>query len=256
MKREHNKPDARDGLQPRVIRSVRAQENMTITRTAEESRAHYIERMGEPLGGVYSCLWQELAWLYSKWNEFKTLFGTKRSRIDLLNNAAPHFFRVIQDSLWEDTILHIARLTDPPKSVGKDNLSVQLLPALVSDTTLSAELERLIDAAKEASEFCRDWRNRRLAHRDLDLALGDAAVALKAGSREKVGKALDALAKILDAVSTHYLDSSTMFDMGGNIGGGDCLLRIIHDGLKAEENLMERIREGNILPDDFNHPDL
>lgn len=229
---------------------------MATTRAAEESRVHYIENMGEKLGSVYYCLWQELAWLFSKWNEYKTLYGTKPSRIELLNNAAPHFFRVVQDSLWEDTILHIARLTDPSKSMGKDNLSVQQLPELVSDPNLSAELGRLVDIAKQESEFCRDWRNRRLAHRDLGLALGDNAVMLKPGSREKVGKALAALSDILDAVSTHYLDSSTVFDMGANIGGGENLLYAIYDGLKAKESRRKRLREGNILPEDINRPDL
>lgn len=229
---------------------------MGTTKTAEESRAHYIEKMGEELGSVYYCLWQELAWLSSKWNEYRTLYGTKPSRIELLNNAAPHFFRVVQDSLWEDTVLHIARLTDPPKSIGKDNLSVQQLPGLVSDQKLSAELVGLLDSAKQASEFCRDWRNRRLAHRDLDLALGGSAFALKPGSREKVGKALAALADILDAISRQYLNSATMFDMGANIGGGESLLRVINDGLKAEESRRERLREGNIVPADHDSPDL
>ncbi|HZV82065.1 MAG TPA: hypothetical protein VFF53_07865, partial [Geobacteraceae bacterium] len=94
---------------------------MGKTRTAEEARANYIEHMGEPLGSVYHCLWQELAWLYSKWNEYVTLYGAKPSRLELLNDAAPHFFRVVQDALWEATILQIARLTDPPKSAGKED---------------------------------------------------------------------------------------------------------------------------------------
>lgn len=229
---------------------------MGTSRTADESKIHYIEHMGEALGSVYYCLWQELAWLYSKWNEYETLYGTKPSRIDLLNKSAPHFFRVVQDSLWEDTILHIARLTDPPKSVGKENLSVQQLPDLVSDAKLSAGLVRLVGEAKAASEFCRDWRNRRLAHRDLDLALSDTAEALKPGSRIKVITALEALTSILDAVSTRYLRSSTMFDMGANIGGGECLLRTIYDGLEAEEKRRERIRARMYTADDFNRPEV
>jgi len=138
----------------------------------------------------------------------------------------------------------------------KDNLSVQQLPGLVSASTLSAELGRLVEIAKIESEFCRDWRNKRLAHRDLGLALGDPAVMLKSGSREKVGKALTSLSDILDAVSTHYLDSSTMFDMKTNTGGGENLLHVIYDGLKAEESRRERLREGKMLSEDFDRPDL
>ncbi len=36
-------------------------------------------------------------------------------------------------------------------------------------------LVTLIDEIKRKTEFCRDWRNRRFAHRDLTLAMQDAA---------------------------------------------------------------------------------
>ena len=54
-----------------------------------------------------------------KWNDFVELFGTKETRIDLLNGSAPRFFRIVQNVLWEETLLHLARLTDSPDSVGK-----------------------------------------------------------------------------------------------------------------------------------------
>src|SRR5207249_7581748 len=110
--------------------------------------------------------WQEIAWIHSKWAEYVVLYGTKESRVTLLNQAAPRFARLIQDTLWEDVVLHIARLTDPPKSMGKHNLSVQSLSEHVSDPATRHKVEQLVAQAIARSEFCRDWRNRRLAHRD------------------------------------------------------------------------------------------
>ena len=78
---------------------------MSSQRTAEEVKQHHIEVMGEDLGSLYHALWNELAWLYSKWGEYVELFGTKLSRIDLVNRAAGLFFRIVQDSLWEDSLL-------------------------------------------------------------------------------------------------------------------------------------------------------
>ena len=115
---------------------------MATHKTAEESQKEYIEVMGEPLGKQFHALWQEVAWLYTKWGEYVALFGTKPSRIDLMNRTAPLFFRVVQDSIWEETILHIARLTDPPKSMGKENLSIQQLPLLVGDEGLRQTLSK------------------------------------------------------------------------------------------------------------------
>jgi len=229
---------------------------MGTTRTADEALAHYTQEMGETLGTVYHHLWQELARLFAEWNEYVTLYGTKSSRVDLLNNAAPYFFRVVQDSLWEDTILHIARMTDPSKTGKKENLTVQQLPELVDDPALFQKLNLLIDKAKVASEFCRDWRNRKLAHRDLGLAVGSTAVELTPGSREKVEAALQALADIMDSVSTHYLESTTIFDMGANFGGAESLLRILDEGINAEEERRERIAQGNGALADFRRPEL
>ncbi len=136
---------------------------MSRYRTALETERYYVEQMGEPLGALFYALWQEVAWLNLKWQEYIELFGKKPSRVELLNKAAPLFFRIVQDALWYDILMHIARLTDPPKSRGKPNLTIRRLPELVGNQ----ELDSLVEEAKEAAEFCRDWRHRRIAHRDL-----------------------------------------------------------------------------------------
>ncbi len=216
--------------------------------------------MGEPVGSIYSQLWQELAWLYRTWAEFVALFGTKESRVTLLNEAAPAFTRIVQDALWEGVILHIARLTDPPKSMGKTNLSVCALEDAISDPELKAKVSSSVKDALLASEFCRDWRNRHLAHRDLDLALKRGAKPLETASRLKVKEALDGLSNVLNALSQHYFDSSTMFDLdlriGGGSGGAMSLLHIIDVGVQAEKSQKERRRSGHFDPNDYRPRDL
>lgn len=64
---------------------------MASYKTEEESQKEYIEVMGKPLGKLFHALWQEVAWLYTKWREYEDLFGTKPSRIDLMNKAARRF---------------------------------------------------------------------------------------------------------------------------------------------------------------------
>ena len=141
-------------------------------RTADETKAEHIAKMGAELGEFYSALWQELAWIHAKWAEYIALFGTDPSRIGMLNEAAPRFFRVIEDSLWEDILLHLSRLTDSPRSMGKDNLSVRSLPTIAALQGTAIPIDALVATAVAATEFARDWRNRKLAHGDLGLALG------------------------------------------------------------------------------------
>jgi len=224
---------------------------MASHKTEEESQKEYIEVMGKPLGKIFHALWQELAWLYTKWREYEDLFGTKPSRIDLMNKAAPRFFRIVQDALWEDTILHISRLTDPPKSLNKENLSIQRLPLIVEDKELKQNLKKKIDKAKTNSKFCRDWRNRRIAHHDLKLAIEDGISPLMPASRKAINDALSSIVDVMNQVSLHYQDSNTIFDVHNRLGGGESLLYIIDDGLRLGEKRKAKIKNGNFKEDDF-----
>src|SRR5438093_1029198 len=100
---------------------------MSHTYTAEEVEQRYVEAMGSELGRLFSRLFNECVWLHIKWQEYVALFGKDESRVDLLNKAAPGFFHVVQETLWDDLLLHIFRLTDPDKKT----LTLQRLPALV-----------------------------------------------------------------------------------------------------------------------------
>ena len=154
--------------------------------TADEVREEHLASMGPHLGPVYNALWNEVAWLHAKWHEYKELYGEKPPRLELLNRASGFFFRIVQDTLWENTLLHLARLTDPSRSAGRQNLTVLQLPSLVNDPGLREQLEALLTEAKSKAEFARDWRNRHIAHRDLDKALGKGAEPLAAAVPSRI----------------------------------------------------------------------
>ncbi len=221
-------------------------------RTAAEAKAANIAAMGSELGAVYSQLWQEVAWIHRNWAHYKELFGEKSSRIELLNEVAPSFFRSVQDALFETVLLHLTRLTDPAQSLGKSNLSLRQLDSLIFDDALKLKVNDLTFKAVESTEFARDWRNRKLAHRDLDLALGQAAKPLLPASRLAVAQALSAIVEVLNAVSSHYLDSTTIFDWHG---GNDsvALLFAIRDGLRAKDERLRRIKAGEFRDSDLKH---
>lgn len=200
--------------------------------TPDESKAIHISRMGRELGSLYDALWQQVVWVHRRWSEYVVLFGTKESRVILMNSAAPSFCGMLQEMMWESVLLHVARLTDPPKSANRTNLTIQSLARLIGHADTKAKVESLTQEALAASAFCRDWRNRRLAHADLDLAL-ERAKALQPASRLKVREALESLAAILNAVSGHYLDGSTHFSAGVEAGGALPLLHVINDGLQV-----------------------
>ena len=224
--------------------------------SAEQAKAKNILAMGQELGAVYDALWQQVALLHRQWSEYIVLFGTKESRVSLLNEAAPSFTRIIQDSLWESILLHIARLTDPPKSSGKPNLSVRALSSLVSHSEIKLTVESRSKEALLAAEFCRDWRNRRIAHRDLGLALEKGAEPLKPATILKVEDALNALSAVLNTISIKYLDSTTFFELDTKSGGAMSLLLVIDAGLHAERARYKRRRAGTGNADDYKQRNL
>ena len=232
---------------------------MNRIRTADEVKREYADAMGEPLGKQFHALWQEVAWLHVKWEEYLELFGTKPSRIELLNKAAPRFFGIVQDLLWEETILHIARLTDPAKSKKKknrSNLTIYVLPDLIDDLDFRVSIEDAITVAKDKTAFCRDWRNRRIAHRDLRLAIEEGAKPLPPTSRADIRAAIASIDAVLITMTRHYMDTETRFDIVKRAEGAEALLYVLDDGLRADAEREDRIRRGEYLEEDIAIRDL
>ena len=219
--------------------------------TAEELEKRNIATMGEALGKQYSALCREVTILHLYWKQYTELFDTGQKRIDRLNQSAPGFFRMLQDELLLTNVLHIARLTDPPKSAGKSNLTIRNLPELVTDTTLKDRLTELLKVVDDKASFSRDWRNRRFSHHDLDLATNEKAKPLEPGSREEITATLKAIADVLNAVELHYFRGGTSFDVVQMPNGAATLLYLLGDGLKEKAARAERIKVGEVLSGDI-----
>lgn len=227
---------------------------MASSHTAEDVEKNHVEVLGPDLGPLYHRLWNECAWIHLKWKEYQELFGKSEERVDLLNRTAGAFFRMIQDSLWEDTLLHIARLVDRPSVAGKANLTIQRLPDLV-DEEVHTEMSDLVDAAVEASVFAVDWRNRKIAHRDLKLALAEGAQPLAKATGQGVDVALETIAAALNRIALHYFDSTVIYDAGvGALTGAEALLHVIRDGVEADAARRQRLSDGKLNEEDLGPP--
>jgi hypothetical protein len=219
-------------------------------KNTEEVRQQYVDAMGPKLGELFHALSTELTWIHWRWKQYRVLFGEKPSRLDLLNEAAPFFFRLVQDVFFEDTLLGIARLVEPAKSAKKRNLSITCLPRLLSSSTLHAEVSRLVDVARSDSVFALDWRNRHLAHRDLNLVLQASAQPLAPASREQVEKALSSLRHVLNHVERELRQVTTFYASSPLIGDAEDLLYVIRDGLRRRQDRSACWDKGEFHEDD------
>jgi len=100
-----------------------------------------------------------------------------------LNSAAPEFFALVRQLLIHNIILCIARLTDRPKTFGRENLTLsQLLLELSCDqrcSNLEARLDKKWKRIEKMSRRVQSYRHKLLAH-------SDKAECLKANT--KLGK--------------------------------------------------------------------
>jgi hypothetical protein len=221
--------------------------------TANETQAIYQRAMGPELGLVFYALFCEICHLHQKWGQFAELFGRNEERIALLNRAAPAFFGSLQQVLWNDVLLHIARINDNTHSGGpkRRNLTLSGFAEMVSEDDFKTKLISQMEKAKHASAFCRDWRNRLLAHTDFEVAVRKSTRPIEDASRLKVREALIAIVDFINLVNVRYGESPLLFD--NEWGGEDAqgLLYVLNDGLQLEDLRLSHVREGRIVPENL-----
>ena len=179
-----------------------------MSESSKEIRERYRTQLGTEFGDAFQGLWNQWAWSLLRRDEFRELF-TRGEDVSLLNALASGGFTWdMQNILWEDLLLRVCRLTDPPKSAGKSNLSVTRLPEFCKQhgAALHGLVQQLVDAAVKKAAFARDWRNRRISHSDFATAVGRAE-PLAAASLQKVTGALDAVHAVLDTISSKLLNA-------------------------------------------------
>lgn len=211
--------------------------------------------MGRGLGELFTALDVELTWVFVRWIQFRKLYVVKPSHLETLNRTASFFFWVVQQVLFEDTILGISRLAGPEKSAGKPNLALRRVIALVPDASLRESLEHHIAGLDEATRFATAWRNRHIAHRDLDLALGKEAAPLPPAEVSHIDDVLDKMAAILNTVSRHYFRSETGYRLAAPVQDAEDLMYYLRAGVRREDIRNQRLLNGEYNPDDWDEVD-
>ncbi len=216
---------------------------MQHTLTNEELRAEYVRVMGRDLGCLCYELRGELDWLRHKWSEFQEIFEQGTERIDLLNRVASNFFYFLHKLLFEDAMLHLCCLTDPPKTLGYTNLTLMSLADLMpDDESFSSQVQNHAKEVRNKCEFAHKWRNKRLAHIDLLTLRKEQSSPLPGVMSRNVEDALKAMSTLLDSVEQHYgLPQSVSFH---DPWGARSLVHYLERAIRAIDSERERWGEG------------
>lgn len=229
---------------------------MGTTKTAEEVKKEQQSIMGPELGSLYNLLYNETIWLHYKWTEFEELYGVNESRIKLMNQTAPFFFFIIQKVLWENILLGIARITDRSKIGDKKNISIQALPDLIENQELKEKIKIEIKEILLKTKFCRDWRNRWIAHYDYNLSLDSNAQPLETANRKLLKESLKQITAFINILHDHYFKSRLMLDYIKSDRGAHSLLHTLKDGLRERDNYFNRLSTGNLLDYDYDNTEI
>lgn len=207
--------------------------------------------MGQDLGQLFHELESEVWWLHHKWNEFKELFGKEQERMDLLNEVASNFFYLVHQVLYENVMLSLCRLTDPPESRSRQlrrkvrNLTFLCLSDLISDPSLRVAAEAAAQQIRQKSEFARDWRDRRLAHIDLMTLRNSHPLPLPVVDAKHVDDALQSIGDLFDLLYKHYSLSPVLLSFYSNPWGAGTLVHYLETAVWAKGE--ERRRRRNLM---------
>lgn len=212
---------------------------------ADEIQQEMIEAMGTELGKIFYVLENELLWLTLQWVDFEELFGEKPTRIDIMNESAPVFFYRIQKVYWDHLLLGFSRLLDPAetkvKGVSKANCTYPALLRQVNTPDFNDDLERCI----EKSTFCRDWRNRKIAHMDYEIYVNvGAASPLEPASRKDFEEVLSLLQGLHNKIRVHYALSKNSFPYMKINSHAVQLLKTLESGIRFIDQEFERMKQG------------
>jgi len=164
-------------------------------------------------------LCQDVTSLQSKWSLYLKLFSNQEDTM-LLSELALGFFQVIEESLRNDMAMAICRLSDPPKSMGKDNLSLR---TLVEQYDECASVSDLLKDFVAVCEPIRQYRNKRVGHNDLNTTINAKENLLPGIGRNQIDSILQLAGAILNAIYQQFVDGELYF-MPFQIGGADDII--------------------------------
>ena len=186
--------------------------------------------MVETVEELLQAISEELGELHLKWLLFSQLYESE-DVVNLLTESAPTFFGTCQSVFLDNIILSISRLTDPPKTCGKENLTLERILDSIDSSfkDLRAELQEILKVVKDSCLFIKNHRDRRIAHSDLKTYFQDHPEPLLGITKEEIEKALLGLRTFVNKVELHFLRIETGYEYLAVADGSSNLVGCLYD---------------------------
>ena len=181
---------------------------------SEDMREKYQSALGNEFGTVFSGVIQHWCRGWVRVNQIQDLFGDRKT-LNLLNTiTGGGLLWDVQQLMMDDLMLCVTRLTDPPKTGKKENLTIKRVPEFCEDPELRDEVQLLVDKAVAAADPARKYRNQRISHIDLGGEKDPANLVPGAtlGEAEEVLNTVHSILKIIESrlFDTHLHDEVSL----------------------------------------------
>jgi len=201
---------------------------------------------------LFEQIWQEVARLHSQWEIFSQLYAESAEQVKFLDRMAPGFFGIVQEAMLNNIFLSFSRLTDNTKTGRKENLSFNRFIESIDSSKEPKFAEILRKALESLRTECkpfRDWRNRKIAHKDLSTALQYHPQPLPSINKEMIEKVLRLMRELLNTFQKHFEDAETAFEHVVSRGDGKTIIFYLQQAEKYEaQNKEELMRKYGIEP--------
>ena len=174
---------------------------MNPLHAGEQVRNHYKKLMGDEVGEVFIILRNETISAHEEWHVMKELSQHQ----ELLSATEVAFFQIAVRSMWASLVLDVSRMTDLQKVGGHENASLFTLPTYLCGNNRTI-IQNLATSARTRAERLREWRNKRFAHLDKNVALDNHLNPLREIHLIEVEFVLDAVDKTLNKFHSFFLD--------------------------------------------------
>ena len=179
---------------------------MNPLQTDVQVRNHFKKLMDKEAGEVFVTLRNETISAHEEWHMLRELSQHQ----ELLSATEVAFFQIAVRSMWTSLILNVSRLTDPKKTGRNENASLFTLPTYLCGDNRTI-INNLATIARRRAELLREWRNKRLAHLDKNVALEIHLNPLKNIHLIQVEFVLTPIEKTLAKFHSFYSDQELLW---------------------------------------------
>lgn len=188
---------------------------------------------------TFLALREQCIWLQTCFNTYTALYESGEHASRVMSATAPIFFHDLNLILIEYCLLQVCRLTDPPRTSGRDNLTVtHINELLAAEDKLTPEILAASDALAQYRTLIRDSRNWIISHADKRTLV--AGLPIGAHSKADVVEFFENLYRCVDEVGRAIGIGPLDFRCTSGAGDALDLLRYLKAGLDRPRQTDER----------------